>query len=53
MKLRPTREGNRPTIAPPHPLDPGFHGVRTRWIRGFMASQLALCTRTMVLAVPM
>ena len=21
-------------------LDPGFHGVRTRWIRGFMAFQL-------------
>jgi hypothetical protein len=22
-------------------LDPGFHGVRTPWIRGFMAFQLA------------
>jgi hypothetical protein len=21
----------------PDPTDPGFHGVRTHWIRGFMA----------------
>ena len=25
----------------PDALDPGFHGVRTHWIRGFMAFQLA------------
>jgi hypothetical protein len=33
-------------------LDPGFHCVRTHWIRGFMALQLVRRTRTVVLMVP-
>jgi hypothetical protein len=33
-------------------LDPGFHCVRTHWIRGFMALQLVRRTRTAVLMVP-
>ena len=31
---------------------PGIHGVGTRWIRGFMAFQLARYTRTVLLTVP-
>jgi hypothetical protein len=26
-------------------MDPGFHGVRTHWIRGFMAFRLGRRTR--------
>ena len=33
-------------------LEPGIHGVRTHWIRGFMAFQLARYTRTVLLTVP-
>jgi hypothetical protein len=33
-------------------MDPGFHCVRTHWIRGFIAFQLARRTRIMVLMVP-
>jgi hypothetical protein len=33
-------------------MDPGFHGVTTHWIRGFVAFQLALRTRTVMLMVP-
>jgi hypothetical protein len=33
-------------------LEPGIHGVRTPWIRGFMAFQLARYTRTVLLTVP-
>jgi hypothetical protein len=40
--------GPRPDALPdalpdawPDALDPGFHGARTHWIRGFMAFQLA------------
>jgi hypothetical protein len=33
-------------------LDPGFHGVRTPWIRGFMTFQLARHTRIVMLTVP-
>jgi hypothetical protein len=36
----------------PGALEPGIHGVRTHWIRGFMAFQLARCTRTVLLTVP-
>ena len=36
----------------PDPLDPGFHCVRTHWIRGFMAFRLARRTRTVMLMVP-
>jgi hypothetical protein len=36
----------------PDALEPGIHGVGTRWIRGFMAFQLARYTRTAVLTVP-
>ena len=47
----------------PDALDPGFHWVRPRWIRGFMASdragsgvswsfQLARRTRSVMLMVP-
>jgi hypothetical protein len=30
-----------PTARPPHAVEPGFHGVRTQWIRGFMALKLS------------
>jgi hypothetical protein len=33
-------------------VEPGFHGVRSRWIRGFMPFQLARRTQTVLLAVP-
>ena len=33
-------------------LDPGFHGVRTHWIRGFMAFRLVRRTRSVMLTVP-
>jgi len=36
----------------PDALEPGIHGVGTRWIRGFMAFQLARYTRTALLTVP-
>jgi hypothetical protein len=36
----------------PDAVKPGFHGVRTHWIRGFMAFQLARSTRTVLLVVP-
>ena len=34
----------------PDPLDPGFHCVRTHWIRDFMAFHLARHPRTVRLA---
>jgi hypothetical protein len=34
-------------------MKPDIHGVRTRWIRGFMAFQLARRTRTVLLMVLM
>jgi hypothetical protein len=36
----------------PDALDPGFHRVRTHWIRGFMAFRLAPRTRIVLLMVP-
>jgi hypothetical protein len=33
-------------------LEPGFHGARTPWIRGFMALQLTRRTRIVMLVVP-
>jgi hypothetical protein len=33
-------------------VKPDIHGVRTHWIRGFMAFQLARRTRIVVLVVP-
>jgi hypothetical protein len=36
----------------PDALDPGFHSVRTRWIRGFMMFRLAWRTRIVRLMVP-
>ena len=36
----------------PDVMDPGFHGVRTPWIRGFMTFQLARRTRIVMLVVP-
>jgi hypothetical protein len=33
-------------------LDPGFHCVRTHWIRGFMTFQLIRRIRTVMLMVP-
>jgi len=36
----------------PDAMKPGIHCVTTHWIRGFMAFQLAKCTRTVVLTVP-
>jgi hypothetical protein len=40
---------------PPMPdaMEPDIHGVGTHWIRGFMAFQLARCTRSVVLMVPL
>ena len=43
--------GNTAT-RPPDALKPGFHCVRTHWIRGFMTSRLARSTRIMTLMVP-
>jgi hypothetical protein len=37
----------------PDAMKPGFHGVRTHWIQGFMAFQLAGRTRNVRLTVPM
>jgi hypothetical protein len=34
-------------------VDPGFHGVRTQWIRGFMAFQLGRHARIVMLMVLM
>ena len=43
------------TIGPlPDVMESGFHGVRTRWIRGLMAFQLARrarCARVVLLMV--
>ena len=36
----------------PDALDPGFHCVRTHWIRGFMAVQLVRYARIVMLMVP-
>jgi hypothetical protein len=33
-------------------LDPGFHCIRTHWIRGFMTFRLARRTRIVMLMVP-
>jgi hypothetical protein len=33
-------------------LDPGFHGVRTHWIRGFMAFRRPRRIRTVMLMAP-
>jgi acyl-coenzyme A synthetase/AMP-(fatty) acid ligase len=38
---------------PPDAVNPGFHCVRTRWIRGFMAFWPARRARTVRLTVPM
>jgi hypothetical protein len=37
----------------PDALEPGFHCVRTQWIRGFIAFELVRRTRTAMLMVPM
>jgi len=36
----------------PDALDSGLHGAITRWIRGFMAFQLARRARSVMLMVP-
>jgi hypothetical protein len=36
----------------PNVMDPGFHGARPHWIRGFMTFRLAWRTRTAMLMVP-
>ena len=36
-----TRSPADPPNPPPNALNSGFHGVRTPWIRGFMAFQRA------------
>ena len=41
----------RGASALPDALDPGFHGVRTPWIRGFMAFRLVRRIRTVMLMV--
>ena len=45
MKLGPGR-------TPPDAMEPDIHGVRTHWIRGFMAFRLLRRTRTVRLMVP-
>jgi hypothetical protein len=35
----------------PDALEPGFHCVRTHWIRGFMTLRLARCARIVMLMV--
>jgi hypothetical protein len=41
------------TIGPlPDAMEPGFHGVRTHWIRGFMPFELARRARITMLMVP-
>jgi hypothetical protein len=43
----------RRALAPlPDALKPGFHCVRTHWIRGFMAFELARRTWIVMLMVP-
>ena len=37
---------------PPDAMEPGIHGVRTHWIRGFMTFELARRIRTLRLMVP-
>jgi hypothetical protein len=40
------------TIGPlPDAMEPGFHGLRTPWIRGFMPFQLAPRARIVMLMV--
>jgi len=41
-----------PPGRPPDAMKPGFHGVGTHWIRGFMAFWLARRTRTKMPMVP-
>jgi hypothetical protein len=36
----------------PNAMKPGFQGVRTRWIRGFMAFRKLMLTRIVMLMVP-
>jgi hypothetical protein len=36
----------------PDAMESGFHGLRTRWNRDFMAFQLARRTRTVMLMPP-
>ena len=36
----------------PDAVESGFHGVKTHWIRGFIAFRLARRTRIMMLMVP-
>ena len=36
----------------PNAMDPGSHGFRTHWIRGFMAFQLTRRIATVMLMVP-
>ena len=36
----------------PNDMKPDFHGVRTRWIRGFMPFQRLRRTRIVMLMVP-
>ena len=41
------------TIGPlPNAMEPGIHGARTHWIRGFIAFRLARPIPTVVLMVP-
>ena len=52
---RPAAPPGRPAPARtpcPDALKPGFHGVRTHWIRGFMTFDLARSRRTVMLTVP-
>jgi hypothetical protein len=50
---RPDAPPGRPARTPrPDALKPGFHGVRTHWIQGFMTFDLARSRRTAMLMVP-
>ena len=53
MKIGPLPNACRTPLGRlPDALEPGIQGVRTPWIRGFMAFQLARYTRTALLTVP-
>jgi hypothetical protein len=49
---RPQSEGKSGRIPLPDALNPGFHCVRTRWIRGFITFRLARRTRIVLPTVP-
>ena len=51
MKLGPRPDAMEPDAMEPDAMEPDIDGVRTQWIRGFMAFGLARRTRTVRLMV--